>query len=248
MLSIAPRTIYLNHARFSLTGLNYHPRVPAILQVCRESRACALEVRHYALSPICKLYLHPNLDTLAWMRHSGRYATFRRNCARILRCLTESEEARTQNSGVEGYSRRIPTFAISEEFWESIIKHSDCTPVYRALRLHLKFSTLLFIQRKGSFGNIDEHYRCKTSWVQDKWLDIYETTKRHRVEWLYCSTTMGKMKSGDISEEQIWKIWDDERVSFVERGGLDVMSPRIRWSYPGIVNEESEMGIGWSSY
>ncbi|KAG4442864.1 hypothetical protein IFR05_001660 [Cadophora sp. M221] len=159
--------------------LKLDPLIPPLLHTNREARYETL--RSYKISTLTprKLYTHPFLDTLAWIRTDGP-RTFPRDVERF-----------SADPSLELHFKHL---AISSKFWNRITKNEQYEEAYRRIRTSGGWEVLQIAD--DSYGHI------RWSEVMGKQIELVKG-QAHKT-WDYVEV---KMKN--TSKETLWVRWDN---------------------------------------
>jgi hypothetical protein len=119
---LTPRYIHYNPT-FAL-HLTLDPQIPPLLHISQESRSFALEWYKIHTLGTRRIYLHPTLDVVLWIRCPGSSSSsraFRADAQHLLQDI--------QTSPLD-----IPNFAISIKYWNRIVKKAVYKELYERIR------------------------------------------------------------------------------------------------------------------
>lgn len=115
---LTPRYIHYNPT-FAL-HLTLDPQIPPLLHISQESRSFALEWYKLHTVGTRRIYLHPTLDVVLWIRCPGPSSS-----SRVFRA-----DAQHLLQDIQTSPRDIPNFAISIKYWNRIVKKADYKELY----------------------------------------------------------------------------------------------------------------------
>jgi hypothetical protein len=120
---LTPRYIHYNPT-FAL-HLTLDPQIPPLLHISQESRSFALEWYKIHTLGTRRIYLHPTLDVVLWIRCPGSSSS----SSRVFRA-----DAQHLLQDIQTSPRDIPNFAISIKYWNRIVKKADYKELYERIR------------------------------------------------------------------------------------------------------------------